>query len=393
MRKDKNTLRSAIMRSNIVIIIFLFCTIYSCKTKNNDKDTKKGNIISTGYWIPKYVSEIKYLKGWGPFVRLPDGNILTINGKNCYISNDEAKTWAKEFPIFKDTSKYSITSPVLIQIRSGVIILAFANGKEKANWNWLSDIHDSPGAILPTYAVQSIDGGKTWQNLQKLHSEWTGMIRDIIETKDGNVVFTSMIMRHNPGHHTVLTYTTKDEGKSWIASNIIDLGGIGNHGGVMESTLVQLKDDSLWMLLRTNMGNFWQAFSNCQGITWENIGPTNIDASSSPGLIKRLKSGRLVLVWNRLFMEKEKEYHLRGGDSNLTQLPASFQREELSIMFSDDDGNSWTVPKVIAKAHNDTKKWLAYPYIFEAKPGELWITTLQCDLRIKLNEKDFIGRK
>ena len=381
------------MKVKILVMFVLAILIFSYK-ENNKTNYKEDHITSTGYWIPGHVSEIKQMKGWGPFVRLPDGNILTVDGTKSYISTDEAKTWPKEYPVFSDTSKFTIGSPVLIQTRSGVIILAFTNGKERANWNWRSDIHDSPGAILPTYAVRSVDGGKTWQHLQKLHSEWTGMIRDIIETKDGSVVFTSMIMRHNPGHHTVLTYTTKDDGKSWVASNIIDLGGIGNHGGVMESTLVQLKNNSLWMLLRTNMGNFWQAFSNDQGITWKNIGPTNIDASSSPGLIKRLKSGRLVLVWNRLYMDKQKEYHLRGGDSNLSELPVSWQREELSIMFSDDDGNSWSTPKVIAKAHNDTKKWLSYPFIFEVKPGELWITTLQCDLRIRLYEKDFIaGRK
>src|SRR5690606_29785709 len=141
-----------------------------------------------------------------------------------------------------------------------------------------------------------------------LHDDWTGSIRDIIETSDGSIVFTSMIMRHNPGHHTVLTYTSKDEGKTWTASNIIDLSGTGNHSGVMESTLAQLKDGRLWMLLRTNWGNFWQTFSDDDGLTWKEVAPTDIDASSSPGLLRRLQSGRLALVWNRLFPEGKKEY-------------------------------------------------------------------------------------
>lgn len=375
-------------------MIVLATSIFSCTvSKNSTTRNKEDKITSTGYWIPDHVNEIKGMKGWGPFVRLEDGNILTVKGTQSNISTDEAKTWAKKYSIFSDDSKFEIGSPVLIKTSSGIIILAFVNLKERANWNWRKDIHDSPGAILPTYTVRSEDGGKTWQHLQKLHSEWTGMIRDIIETKDGSVVFTSMIMRHNPGHHTVLTYTSKDDGKTWTASNIIDLGGTGNHSGVMESTLVQLKDGRLWMLLRTNWGNFWQTFSSDEGKTWKEVGPTNIDASSSPGLLKRLQSGRLVLIWNRLFPEGKKEYPLQSGDGNLAEVPASWQREELSIAFSDDDGNSWTVPKVIARAHDDTKKWLSYPYIFEEKPGELWITALQCDLRIKLNEKDFIKDK
>jgi hypothetical protein len=35
------------------------------------------------------------------------------------------------------------------------------------------------------------------------------------------------------------------------------------------------------------------------------------------------------------------------------------------------------------------KSWLAYPYLFEARPGELWITTMQGGLRAKLHEKVF----
>jgi hypothetical protein len=376
------------MKFNSVIFILLLCTLYSCKAKNNDKDTNKGKIISAGYWVPDRVEEIKDLKR-GPFIHLADGSILTVDSNKSCISKDGAKTWT-EYRIFSDTTKFSMAPPrLIIRTKSGVIIIAFVNLKERANWNWRKDIHDSPGAILPTYTIRSLDEGKTWQDVQKLHDDWTGSIRDIIETSDGSIVFTSMIMRHNPGHHTVLTYTSKDEGKTWTASNIIDLGGTGNHSGVMESTLAQLKDGRLWMLLRTNWGNFWQTFSDDDGLTWKEVGPTDINASSSPGLLRRLQSGRLVLVWNRLFPEGKKEYPLRGGDGNLAEVPASWQREELSIMFSDDDGKNWSKPVVITRA---TKKGdeFSYPHIFEAKPGELWITTQRGKARIKLYEKDFL---
>ena len=381
------------MKSKIAIVILLFWSIYSCNTKSSDKDTTEkatstGKTISDKYWVPDRVEEIKSIKP-GLFIRLADNSLLTITGNQTYLSKDEGNTWSP-FSLIADTAKFDISAGSLIRTSHNVIILSFVNLKEKANWNWRKDIHDSPGSILPTYAVRSIDGGKTWQDLQKLHDDWTGANRDMIETSDGSIVFTSMIMRHNPGHHTVLTYTSKDEGKTWAASNIIDLGGTGNHSGVMESTLAQLKDGRLWMLLRTNWGNFWQTFSDDDGLTWKEIGPTDIDASSSPGLLRRLQSGRLVLVWNRLFPEGKKEYPLRGGDGNLAEVPASWQREELSVMFSDDDGKTWSKPTVIARVtKKDTQ--LSYPSIFEAKPGKLWITTrFQGDLTIKLFEKDFL---
>lgn len=387
-----------------IIIIFLsFFLLLSCSPKKNyvpDRvrtnpylSNKGWKITSTGLWIRDKVIELKNLK-LGPFIRLANGAILTAEGKYSFISKDEGISWSK-YPVFAKPDKYTIGERALIRTSTGVIILAFYNTKELANWNWQKDIHDSPGAILPTYAIRSLDGGKTWQNLQKLHDEWTGSIRDIIETSDGNIVFTSMMMQHNPGHHAVVTYTSKDNGISWIRSNVIDLGGVGNHGGVMEATIEQLLDGRIWMLMRTNWGFFWEAFSDDEGLTWGDYKATNIDASSAPGLLNRMKSGRLVLVWNRYYPEGKNIYPLIGGDSNWSEVPVSNHREELSIMFSDDEGLSWSNPVVIAKvtllaSYSNTHNRISYPYLFEEKPGVLWITTGQGNLRIALYEKDFL---
>ncbi|MEN6352869.1 MAG: sialidase family protein [Bacteroidales bacterium] len=377
--------------------------ILGCKSGNKDEpgiesenpyQIEEGwKITSSGLWIRNNISELSNLP-LGPFIRLTNNDIVTVGGGKSFVSSDEGYTW-KEYPVFTQPDKYTIGEHALIRTSKGIIILAFYNTAEKANWNWQTDIHDSPGAILPTYAVRSLDGGKTWQNLQKLHDEWTGSIRDIIETVNGNIVFTSMMMQHSPGHHAVVTYTTKDDGVSWIRSNIIDLGGIGNHGGVMEATIEQLHDGRIWMLMRTNWGFFWEAFSEDDGLTWKDFKATNIDAGSAPGMLSRIQSGRLVLVWNRYYPEGKNEFPLTGGDNNWSEVPVSNHREELSIMFSDDDGLSWSKSSVTAKVTvissiTKTNNQISYPYLFEARPGVLWITTGQGNLRISLNEKDFI---
>ena len=273
----------------------------------------------------------------------------------------------------------------LIHSKDGTVILAFANDIERANWDWQEDIHDSPDAVLPTYVVRSLDSGRTWEDPQKLHDEWTGAIRDIIQTDEGSIVFTTMMMQHNPGHHSVLTYSSKNDGESWTRSNVIDLGGIGHHSGVTEATIEQLDDGRIWMLMRTMWGRFWEAYSYDEGLTWNSFNATEIDASTAPGLIKKLSSGKLILVWNQIYPEGKSEYALRGGKGQWSEVPASNHRKELSIMFSDNNGISWSNPVVIAKAEDR----LSYPYIFEANPGELWITTWQGDLRVKIYEKDF----
>ena len=380
----------------LVKIFMAFLFILQCSACADDCRTtarEGGKIASTGHWIHGKAEEMPHLK-LGPFTRLPDGAVLTVDDVSCFVSSDEGRSWS-EYPMFADSQKYQIRPErALICTSKGVVILAFANDQEKANWNWRKDITDSPGATLPTYAVRSLDGGKTWQIPQKLHDEWTGAIRDMIETRDGNVVFTTMMMKHDPGRHAVLTYSSKDDGKSWSRSNIIDMGGVGHHSGVTEATLAQLKDGRLWLLMRSNWGQFWEAFSENNGLTWKAIQASNIDASSAPGLLCRLKSGRLVLVWNRKFPEGRDSYPLVGGDNQWSDVPTSNHRKELSIMFSDDEGESWTDPVVIVRVTPEMKKIkeISYPYVFEAQPGELWISVWRFGgLRVKLYEKDFVS--
>ena len=179
-----------------------------------------------------------------------------------------------------------------------------------------------------------------------------------------------MKLLHNPGRHAVLTYSSDDEGETWQKSHVLDLGGRGHHDGTMEAALAELKDGRLWMLVRTNWGVLWNAFSNDGGSSWRTIGPSNVDASSSPGFLRRLASGRIALVWNRCRPEHATDYPLQGGDGQLSDVPASWHREELSIAFTNDEGKTWTDPVVIARK---PKGNVSYPYVFEVEPGRLWV--------------------
>lgn len=366
------------LRNSLSVLLLLAATAMAAEKK-----------ASPAIWLHERVTAMPGLP-LGPFVRLPDGKILGVDApQDLVTSSDEGRTWDRRTG-FLGSPDYSIRPErALFCTPGGVVILAFANDKERAGFKWDPKTSDSPGAKLPTYAVRSPDGGRSWQKPQKLHDDWTGAIRDVIQTRGGTIVFTSMKLLHDPGRHSVVSYSSKDEGLSWRRSNTIDLGGIGHHGGATEATLEQLRDGRLWMLLRTNWKVFWEAFSEDDGVSWRTIRPSTFDASSAPGLLKRLKSGRLVLIWNRYFPEGKKEFPLTGGDNQFSEVPVSNHRLELSIMFSDDDGRTWTRPVVLARS---TKGWIAYPYLFEPRPGELWITTMQGGLRAKLAEKDFLSK-
>jgi len=122
-------------------------------------------------------------------------------------------------------------------------------------------------------------------------------------------------------------------GLNWIRSNVIDLSGVGHHSGVTESTVEQLKDGRLWMLMRTNWGVLWETYSDNEGLTWKNYEPTKIDASSAPGMLKRLQSGRLFLVWNRDSQEGKAPSGLRPGDGISAEVFSSGNRADSPLCF------------------------------------------------------------
>ena len=66
----------------------------------------------------------------------------------------------------------------------------------------------------------------------------------------------------------------------------------------------------------------------------------------------------------------------------------SNRRGERSIVFSSDEGRTWSEPAVLA---SKPKTSLAYPYVFEPKPDRLWITTMQGGLRMTILERDFFS--
>src|SRR5690606_4594911 len=151
---------------------------------------------------------------------------------------------------------------------------------------------------------------------------------------------------------------------------------------------------------RTNLDYLYETYSSDDGLTWSTPRKTDIDASSSPPAFKRLKSGRLILVWNRLYPEGRTDYHRMAGDRNLAEVAASWHRDELSMMFSDDDGATWSNPVILAKNHLqapstpanawDQSKWLSYPHLFEVQPGVIWLSTGHGGLKIEFKEDEYI---
>ena len=329
------------------------------------------------------------LDRYGPFVNLRGGDLMTFDDNATAVSEDDGRTWSAPRKMHRGRGPgVPCKGGVAVRTRKGVLVYVYMDmGTFKFTWN-KKRAEAGPDCRLDVWSIRSLDGGRTWCDRTCLMRGYCGALLSILETSSGEIVVPLECLIANPSRHATQVYVSADAGQSWRPSNLIDLGGHGHHDGGTEPVAVELKDGRLWMLIRTNLDRFWEAFSSDKGYSWRVIQPTNIDASSSPAAIARLASGRLALAWNRLYPEGKRRYPRRGGDCQLSATKASWQREELSLTFSDDDGKSWSKPTVIARLKN---AWLSYPLILERRPGELWVTTLYREtIAISVCERDFV---
>lgn len=326
----------------------------------------------------------------GPFVRTADGAIWGMDAKGAIVSANEGQTWEPR-TVYDDGRFQSRPERALLRTREGVILYAFLNQKELA-FKW-DDQKGGPqeGCRLPVYLSRSADDGKTWAPPQLLQDGWCGAVRQMIQLRSGRIVLVSQQAAANPGRHVTIIHYSDDLGVTWRAAAPIDLGEAGNyrdpvtglsattHGGGIEGTILERRDGTLLLLLRVPHGCFYQLTSR-DGVTWSRSMPSTLEASDSPGMLLRLASGRVALVWNRF-----RDPVRRTG-----------RREALSIAFSENDGLTWTTPQVIAlnpvtPSKREGAYWISYPYLFESAPGTLWVSTMQGKLSATLREADFLS--
>lgn len=132
-------------------------------------------------------------------------------------------------------------------------------------------------------------------------------------------------------------YASRDQGASWILLGQADVPG--RHFD--EHMIVQRQDGTLWMLVRTSAG-IGEATSADGGRTWSASVDTVLAGPNSRFFIRRLSSGRLLLV----------NHHRFQGRNNL------------SAMLSDNDGKSWYGHLLLDERAN-----VSYPDGIESSEG------------------------
>lgn len=310
----------------------------------------------------------------GPFVTTAEGGVLCIDAKNALRSADEGRTWSST-PLFAEAAKFNVSNErALLRTREGVIISAWMNSaerKEPKGWHWGEPGVDWRAFVLPTYSNRSTDDGKTWETPVLLSTPWCGCIHSMIQMKSGRIVLVGQEIIPQWRHATVM-WVSDDLGKSWQRGDMLDYGvGTHDHAGSLEGTVIERKDGSLYLLLRTESGFLWEATSR-DGLKWTGLQTTKIASVTCCPQMARLSDGRIALLWNA-----PPRHDPKSGSS----------RVELSLAISDDETATWSKPVIVA-ANYVAGGRVSYPYLYERKPGELWITTMQGGLRMKVNAAD-----
>lgn len=310
----------------------------------------------------------------GPFVATAAGGVICVDAKNALLSTDEGLTWTQT-PLFSEPAKFTVSSErALLRTREGVIISSWMNLTERAQpkgWRWGEKVVSWQEFVLPTYTCRSTDDGQTWEAPVKLSDPWCGCIHSLIQMKSGRIVLVGQEIIPQWRHATVM-WVSDDLGKSWQRGDMLDYGvGTHDHAGSLEGSVIERRDGSLYLLLRTESGFLWEATSR-DGLKWEGLKQTTIPSVTCCPQMARLTDGRIALLWNA-----PPRHDPKSGAS----------RSELSLAFSEDETATWSKPVIVAANHAPGGR-VSYPYLYERKPGELWITTMQGDLRMKINVAD-----
>lgn len=139
---------------------------------------------------------------------------------------------------------------------------------------------------------------------------------------------------------------SKDEGETWSRRGGADIPD----RSFDEHHIVERLDGSLWMLVRG--AGIGDSVSTDRGVTWSPGRKTAIEGPNSRFFIRRLRSGRLLLV----------NHHGYPKDSDSGQA----KRSHLKAFLSEDDGATWIGGLMV-----DERPGVSYPDAVERPDGRI----------------------
>lgn len=143
-----------------------------------------------------------------------------------------------------------------------------------------------------------------------------------------------------------------------------------------EHMVIEKKDGTLWMLVRTFYG-IGESYSSDFGFSWTDGRPSSLKGPCSRFHISHLKSGRMLLVNHKDFGEQLS----KEGIEKQGNVKSWKGRTNLAAFLSEDDGETWPYSLML-----DERADVSYPDADEAGDGYIYITYD----RDRVNEREIL---
>ncbi|MCC6490924.1 MAG: exo-alpha-sialidase [Candidatus Hydrogenedentes bacterium] len=186
----------------------------------------------------------------------------------------------------------------------------------------------------------STDNGHTWSADEELPDSFGSLPRNVPLTLDDGTLALPVSGEADETHGSFLLYLQND-GKTWTRSGFV-------RGGGGQPTVVQRDNGELLCLMR-HQPRIMQSVSTDRGATWSAPIATDLKNPDSGIAMTKLKSGRLVLVFNDTDQD---------------------DRTPFNIIQSHDDGATWTDLRTLEADWGE----FSYPSIIQASDGMIHIT-------------------
>jgi len=146
----------------------------------------------------------------------------------------------------------------------------------------------------------------------------------------------------------IVVMATDDQGAAFTRRGVAPVAAEESRHTFSEPMIVELTGGELWMPVRASYG-LGESRSSDRGKTWSPIRPAAIKHTGSRFFVRKLRSGRLLLV--------------KHGP-----LDQRTHRERLTAYVSDNDGASWSKGMML-----DERNHLSYPDGVQAPDGEIYL--------------------
>ncbi len=294
---------------------------------------------------PEYQKETRKFQGIPSLARSPKGRLWAVwyasptggEDQNNYVvavtSGDDGKTWSENSVIIDPdkTGPVRAYDPEIWLDPDGRLWLFWAQ----------AIAHD--GTVAGVWAITTdtpdVENPK-WSAPRRLTDGVMMCKPTVLSTGEWILPASTWRKTDNSARAVVST----DHGKSW------EVRGASHVPQKMrafdEHMIVERKDGSLWMLIRSNTGTLLESTSTDRGKTWTTAKPSHIAHPSARFFLRRLASGHLLLV----------KHH------------DTTKRNKLTAQISKNDGLTWSPGLLL-----DERSTISYPDGVQAEDGSIYI--------------------